>query len=327
MVTFDDILDAAEGIYQERSRPEDITFPSLFRYMGCKPSGYFNHLVKEHYMSEVEEINQEYDVKISPIALLRAEAGGDNIEDHPIIKARKVYPGFTASQRDWRTFPTIPLEIDVKEAELLGIIWSDARKNDRKRGTYEGIELFLIGRCNDFEFYEQVVGPRVKEVFNLSGEVKKHKNKSTIDYTRKGKKYNFTGTSTEPCVRIGSTAIATWLCEDMGFPDLEAVLELLPLTRQKLAFMEGYLAGKGTPTKCAKYTKMDVHNNDEHVINVIKTTLEALGVKSKSYTQVQRIDSGKNLPKENVRHLIRMCRGQIDNLKLLNPRHEKVLYG
>ena len=150
---FEDILDAAEGIYQERRELGDITYNSLFRYMGLETTGSLSRLITGHYKPEVEELNQEYDVKIPPIALLRAEAGNQDIEDHPLLIAKGVYSNFKIGMFDWAKFVKIPLEIDIKEAELLGLIWSDARKNDRQKY----IVLTITGRRKDFEFYKKFV--------------------------------------------------------------------------------------------------------------------------------------------------------------------------
>jgi len=321
---FEDILDAAKEIYQETGRLEDITFNSLVKHIGCTLSGSFGRKIEGRYRSEVEEINGKYDVKIPPIALLRAEVGGQDIEDHPLLKAKKVYDDFSISMFDWGKFITIPLEIGIDEAELLGIIWSDARK--RNRDAYNG-ELNVVGRSNDFELYNEFVGPRVKEVFNLSGEV------TTLTFTfpkltrtRKGKTYEGPKIIKEPCVRLGSKAVSTWLSNDMGFPNLEAILEKLPLKRQKLAFMEGYIAGKGIPILNGIYPKIEVYHGEKSDTEFIKKTLNELGFNIKNF--YGRVHKGgfDNFP-EYMRYSINLYAKQLKELNILNPRHKKVLYG
>jgi hypothetical protein len=314
---FNDIFDAAKGVYEENGRLEDIILSSLARYMGCGLSGTFYREIKKHYESEVDVINEKYDVKISPIALLRAEVGGDDIEDHPLLKARGVYDGFSIGLLDWGKFVKIPLEIGIKESELLGVIWSDARKSDQKNK----LDFLLAGRRSDFEFYRKFVGPRVREVFNLPGEVAGRTYKPSKPFEKRKRKRH--KARKEPYIRLGSKALTTWLCKDMGYPSLETVLDLLALKRHKLAFMEGYIAGKGYAGLTRTLRRMEITSTEKDKIEFIRKTLKELGFKiKKPYERHRKEDA---YFQEFTRYTIALYNKQIDELNILNPRHKRLL--
>jgi hypothetical protein len=320
---FNDIFDAAKGVYEESGSLKNVTFNKIANYMGCELVGSFGRAISRHYKSEVERINEKYDVKIPPIALLRADVGNQDIEDHPLLKARGVYGGFKIGMFDWVKFVTLPLEIGVKESELLGIICSDARKQDMKSFN----QLYLAGRQNDFEFYEEVVGPRVKEVFNLPGEVTelKYKNRKELKY--KNKVYTPPSETIEPCVRIGSKALSTWLYEDVGYPSLEDVLKFVSSDRNKLAFIEGYIAGKGIPGHTSTSLKIELYHKRKKEAIVIRKTLKKLGIKvrePRKRTNKGGIHSDL-FPDKYTQYFIGIYTRQLKELNILNPRHRRIL--
>lgn len=105
-------------------------------------------LVRREYQSQAEELNKG-GLNTNSMHLFRENVGAYHGN---LAEARSVW-NFEAGKDDWRDSIRLPLRVDDKVAQFLGIIWGDA--NIQKQTTARNPDhTTLFGDTEDFEFYK-----------------------------------------------------------------------------------------------------------------------------------------------------------------------------
>jgi len=295
------IYDVGEDIYKERGDIRAVTCKNIQQYSGIKTVA---KNTARNYREETRELRNRFGVKVPAMELLRNDILGTDIEDHPLLVALEKYDGFEIGRKDWITRSKLPLEIGVEEAELLGIIRGDARKENRT-----GLTLYT--RAENREFYETVVGPVIRGVFGLPGEISDRINTK-----------HFPGEETENyneiAIPLGSKAVVSWLKKDIGFPDVEDMLDKLPRKEERFGYVMGYLGSMGYADMCRSIKRMRVFDDEESLKYVAKE-LKKFGIKCSLPSHNMETEISKY-----EQHRLEILGKQVDKLKILNPVHAKV---
>lgn len=312
------ILDAARKIYDQTGRLEDINYNNLD---SLRSNRSVDSIIRKNYIVQAKNLGKKYDFKIPSIALLRAEISGDPIEEHPLIKAREIYPNFQPSKYDWLRYVTLPSKIGVKEAELLGIILADInyapRITHQENYSFRNSHITISGKTEHRKFYEEVVAPLIREIFNLPAPIELFRNNKKWPNSDKICCYAL------PAIRLSSRALRTWLDEDLGFPDLPKILVHLPEKRQQLALLEGYVAGKGAIKQANGHVLgINIYEyNKDFADNFVKLT-HSLGINARGPAEYLQKSLFTN---ENQWYRIDINGKYIEDLHLLNPLHQEKL--
>jgi len=288
--TLELILKSGEHIYGQTGNPADISCLNLERLLGTRLD---YGLIHEHYGSKKEEILEKYNLDVPYIALVRADVVGQRIEDHPLIKARRVYSNFQPDKCDWQRFVNLPTKIGIEEAELLGIILADGDI------MFDVGVMRLLGSQNHVELYEEMVSHRMEQVFNIP---------APVVYARRRR---------NPRIEIASKAIKTWLIDDLGFYDVNKILKFLPEKRQQLAFFEGYIAGKGV----IQERTMGINSYRQQILEQMAELAQSLGIR---IGKVHEYKYTSSMGKASTMYRIYIHSG-LRELHLLNPWHQKKL--
>lgn len=148
-----------------------------------------------------------------------------------LFEARKIWPNFQPGKKDWKENINIPLSIDKKVSQLLGLIWIDGTAY-----TENGVRILLEGKQDDRQLYNEYLIDFLKSVFNYKTTVQ------NSDFVKAG---------------IYSKAINTWLIKDLKYDILshgrgvdKNKKRILPKNMRFLdsdirrGFLEGIIAGK-----------------------------------------------------------------------------------
>jgi hypothetical protein len=306
--TLDSILYLGKQIYAETKNPVDINYANIEKLLGKRIC---SRLLHRAYDPQRNEILNECSIKVPLIACLRADILDEPIEEHPLVKASASYSNCKPGMTDWQRFVTIPSEIGVKEAELLGLILADRVPIKPFRISTDGYvfspyAIRLEGRYKHKELYEEVISPRIEDVFNLPAPVIYGKG-SYSSYLH-------------PIISLTSKAVRTWLDNELEFPNLSKIIEHLPESRQRLGFLEGYLAGKAVTISGNR--GLELSESDEYVTSSIAELIRSLGIKTgNSWYKRTTHATGK----EYIRSVIHIGKKSTNKLHLLNPLHRKVL--
>ena len=294
--TLELILKLSEHIYNQTGNPADVNCLNLERLLGTRLD---YGTIHEHYGSKKEEILEKYNLDVPYIALVRADVIGQRIEDHPLVKARRVYSNFQPDKHDWQRFVNLPTRIGIEEAELLGIILADGDI------MFDVGTICLLGSQNHVEFYEEMVSHRIEQVFNIP---------APVVYVRRKHK----GLYQNPRIEIASKAIKTWLIDDLGFYDVNKILKFLPEKRQQIAFLEGYIAGKGT---IMQESTMEINSYRQPILEQMAELAQSLGIRT---GKVHEYKYTSSMGKASTMYRIYIHSG-LRELHLLNPWHQKKL--
>jgi|GEM_PF-2450413 len=310
-----DVLAAGKEIFAKTKRLEDITYDNLITSQQAR--GNIDKVIRDHYKGDIKVLVEKYKLKVPPLVLLRADVGEENVEEHPLLRARSRYLGFRPSAEDWRREITLPLDIGRKEAQILGVIFGDGSFASKTN------VVILNGNSNDIEFYTSYISPTLESIFGIPAPVtlKNYKTKLPV----------VTKESSVIMPRMGqcSKAMKTWLFYDMGFPDIGEISKKLPEKEQKRAFVEGYLASKGQAqyNRALNLESFQLRNVDKEELEKIISFIRELGMKVKgpyelhmNHEKVQNFNLSSD-----VYYGAYIAGHSLDGLQILNPRHQRVL--
>ena len=305
----DYLLNLGKKIYETTKNPADVTINNLENLLDKR----LNHApLYAEYSKKKEELDLEYNLNIPLMALFRADVIGQPIEEHPLIKARAIYKKFQPSRHDWQRFTTLPIQLGIKECELLGIILADQSETEKP-----WVILYGKGKNATYdEFYEEIVSPRIKETFNLPAPVIYPKHTGKLPNSKgELKTYEYT----EPKILLCSSALRTWLNYDLGFPYASKVAKNLSEKYQKLAFAEGYVAAKGLvyPNYNDRILMWDSKEKLQTIANILKSfAIRPAGPHNKTITSA--------LCKHEA-CCMNIFGPNLIGLKLIHPMHKEVL--
>jgi len=231
---------------------------------------------------------QQY--SITNMQILREVAGLSN-QSEVVVKTAEKWPSFKYGERDWLRGTCIPTEIGYEQALLLGIIWGDGLVD--RYPSY----LLLQGRRQDFPFYKYVIKELIENVYNLPVKL---------------------GKGIKPVIRIGSTAVVTWLINDLGFPNTyrktDVKLPGIEWTREnERAFFSGIVASMGNPHQGAMITR----DKDYSFIREIKKLSERL-----DFTPVMNTTKSATKSLEPyTSYYLYYSPSEVKQMSLINPRH------
>lgn len=258
------------------------------------------------YREERDQLNEE-GLNTNCMQLLRENTG--NYHGN-LRQARGVWPKFIPQTRDWKNDIILPLSIDRRVAQLLGIIWVDGAFNLQKDATNPD-RVTVQGREADIELYDSFVLPNTEGLFNYHTTVKIEKKVGDMSKIKPSNRRKYD--CEFPVIKICSTAITTWLYHDLGFrllcneidrdlPDLNWGEEDV-----RQGFLEGVIAGRGGFSVSNK--NMRFLTSQEPLTEAIK---ELLRMNDVEFSQVS--NRGVYIWGEATRELI-------DNYNIVNPKH------
>ncbi len=267
----DRIYKAAECLFHHTSDPSQISTGNLAAmvYDGWEdPVQYYSYVSSSLSKSfKIEKACKEakYRFNLTCIQLLREEICGYSGN---LYEARSRWQNFQPSKADWQRSTRIPLTIGFDESQLLGIFWADANVFTK---SAQGC-LHSSGSKDDFELYSWLT-KRVKEVYHMTSYVYEE----YVEREFKGKLYK----SKIPKITIGSSAIVTWLKDDLGFnePKENVSLPRLEWTEEQAkGFLSGIIAGIGALSGEYRFTLVD---KDEVFLSNLGELAKKLGITTK----------------------------------------------
>lgn len=194
----DALLSACELIGRKAS-PTDVTHLGLAALLygswdrpASKSSAVYEAL-QPLYGPAVQRRIDEFGVKPSAIQCLREQVLG---YQGNLYEAKLRWPSIEISEMDLSRNIKLPLVISRAEAYLLGVIWADGFIS----GQPGHHTLKLIGNEKDFPFYENIVAPRVSDLFGAQVQVSKQKQ------------------ALGPVSELNSFVVNSWLKNELGFP-------------------------------------------------------------------------------------------------------------
>ncbi|MEK6861727.1 MAG: hypothetical protein AABY07_07190 [Nanoarchaeota archaeon] len=221
--------------------------------------------VRERYGHKFHSAKEDYGFDIPLLQPIREELG---LYDGNLYDAKKVYwNGLTPSSYDFLRNVRIPLSVDKKLAELLGIIWAEGRY-ELNENT---VRIHLDGKEKDLEVYDKRIRTMIKDIFNLV--VNLQVIETTHMVNGKIRSYH------NPRLSIVSKAINSWLINYAGFPKDR---ENMDLPRVKLspenaeAFYKGLFMGMMTKHS-KKYIALSC-GNYKFMSNLLLLARELFGV-------------------------------------------------
>jgi|GEM_PF-4813891 len=226
-----------------------------------KRNNMISSILKKMYSKKRDELNEQYNIGTNCMQLLREETGNyyGNLNE-----ARKIWPKFVPGTRDWKNNITLPLTIDKKVAQLLGVIWVDGTFNVQSDATNPDRVTFE-GRQTDEKFYSSFILPTVKDIFNYISETKTIVRRGTFPGSSLPEKISEYFT---PTIKIHSTAVTSWLSYDLGFSSIYTRIQRdLPDLNWKddivaSGFLEGVIASRGRVIASSSGMSLEATEND-----------------------------------------------------------------
>lgn len=172
----------------------------------------YSTVCRNGYKEKTEKISEKLEVDIPIFQIFREEIGAYQGNWR---EALFEYDNVSFSNSDLYNDIQIPLDIEVRESELLGSFWAD--------GSLQDTNLYLRGSQNDFEFYS-ILANRIESVFNYDAEI-----------------YNIREDPNLPKIEISSRAITDWLRDAVGFKENKENLKIPDLNDSEL--MKSFLSG------------------------------------------------------------------------------------
>lgn len=167
-------------------------------------------LVKK-YKEKRDELETRF--KVPYIHFLRNDVGAYSGN---LLEAERVFLKFYASRFDFQQSVVIPLSLRPLDLKLLGIIWSMGHVSSLSTSSpYIDISGYkaVIGD-NGSECFFDTIPQRIYRTFNIFPEVKHLVKKPS--HVEIGDKEFETGECEYRRIKIGSSAITTWLTRDVG---------------------------------------------------------------------------------------------------------------
>lgn len=315
----DHLYVVAEAIYQKTDDPLSITTANIatvgsIEWEGKKTHGNYGFKISKLYKKEKESL-QAKGLKVTNMHLLRKEIGayfGNLEETAPLWE---VYPSPYDWLRSIKLFDS--LKLDHRESQLLGIVWADACLQNKHKGISNIVLSF--GESN-YEFYDKLILPELKNIFNIKENINILGVEEAI-LNLYGTNIHFKAHDTYQ-VHIGSQAITQTL-KNINFPKERykrkvGLPKFLPKNKvkrkefsyEKKSFLEGIIAGMGSPSNDAKTIKIE-DKDATFVKNIRKLALD-LGlycskISEEEYHRFMDIgNSGKM---------------KTSDLELINPKH------
>ena len=186
--------------------------------------------------------------------------------------ARGIWQGFQPSARDFERNVRLPTEIGFYEALLLGVFWMYG--NIYQSGSLT--RLNVRGGRDDANFFTYVAGPLVKIVHNYTAS--SHTKKVSV----RGGKYRYE----YPFIGIDSSAICTWLVDDLGFTissTKDRSRRMIPIPFGHLLVGEGrfgFFAGMLAAAGNVKDGALSIQHENEDLINDAKVLAGGIGYAS-----------------------------------------------
>lgn len=259
-------IKAAQKIYELTGDTSHIThhIVQAMIYDNPRARKNFSRVLGAMYGEEQKEYIGRY--RIPYIEFLRSEAIGKEVS---LTKEMKKWKRFKPSTYDWQRSVTLPTELKKYEiSQNMGIIIGDGFiYPDEKNQQHT---LLLHGRKDDWHFYEDVVAPRMEQMFNLPIKVEAHE--QNMEFLGKIRNYS------DPECRITSKAVVTWLTEDIGISrERRSIAPLLKCCDPKGLF-EGLCATKGGKHSNGRYApRFIIFDSDKNFIEECYNLARELG--------------------------------------------------
>ena len=239
-----------------------------------------SYKLNDIYKEDREKLNKLYNLNTNCMQLFREET--DNYKGN-LQKARRVWPNFVPQKHDWKNGITLPLEINRKVARFLGIAWIDGSLNIPKDAKNPD-NLSLQGRKTDTELYTSFVSPVINELFNYQVKIAKGGRERS---TKIKKEIVYFNDYSYPIIKIGSTAVSTWLYNDirMELTQNNIKRKLPNLDWNDKDVKGGYL--EGVIAACGRVGKRDLgfEKRDSYFCNALKELFSLNGIRFSEYNR------------------------------------------
>lgn len=199
------------------------------------------NLLKEDYGKEAESKSKEYNFfirrwgkiqpTIIPLQILREKT--DSYFGN-LYEARKKWKKFTPSRRDFARSTKLPIEFNEDIFLALGMIYGAGCLTGYSKTSETAIRLMVQGDKKDVSFFENKITPLLESIFNIK---KIYKSYHTNGYI-------------SPRIYIPSLAIASWLQEELNFPEPKKHKENnIPKFLYNKDFLKGVISTAGSMKK------------------------------------------------------------------------------
>jgi hypothetical protein len=222
----DHLETVARIIYEKTNDPISLTIANIAavgssEWEGMKTYGEYSRKLARVFRYEKHQISAIKGIKVSNTHLLRKKIGayhGNLEETAPLWKVKPSPQDLLRSIK----LPESP-ELDYETSQLIGIIFADgfpatsSTTTSSKKGsrTYLTKHIGLSGLGSDEDFYELMVKPKIKKIFNCNVNVNLYKHKKgKVIFNEKEVTFNDSET---PVINIISSSINQFLY-NIGFP-------------------------------------------------------------------------------------------------------------
>ena len=243
----------AKAIYEKTDDPLSITGENIaavgsLEWKGKKTTGNYAFKISKTYKQEKDDITAEKRIKITNMHVLRKRIGAYSGNLEETAPLWEVQP----SKEDWLRSIKLPesLDLDYDTSQLIGVIWADGHPIRPQKNS----NIHLSGTINDITFYEKILKPQIKKIFNYDVNLILKENEESINIIR-GEKINF-NRSISPFISLGSKVITEFFFS-IGFPKKKKNIELPNSDKKgfsydKKAFFEGIVACMSSKSKVTK---------------------------------------------------------------------------